>query len=271
MVPLIACDDDALIDVVPQDVVAAAAGRADPRRCHRRRVLADRRRRGADRRRPGRRCTAARAPSRARPTAPRFIPAEAVDRLLLPLLPRSPHAMPASCARCSTELLEMTWLFQAPGRASDVDWPSPRPRRPRSPGRAARRLRPDHRILGQRKGLLPRPADGCRVKARHHDHHVPAHRHRHAPGPAALGDATVSTGTSVGGRAPSRAQLPSAAWSRSPVKSGGAGSSSHDGRRYLDFGGYGVFILGHRHPVVVAAVHAQLDRTRWPPARSSSP
>jgi putrescine aminotransferase len=31
------------------------------------------------------------------------------------------------------------------------------------------------------------------------------------------------------------------------------------GRRYLDFGGYGVFILGHRHPDVVAAVRAQLD------------
>lgn len=32
-----------------------------------------------------------------------------------------------------------------------------------------------------------------------------------------------------------------------------------DGRRYLDFGGYGVFILGHRHPDVVAAVRRQLD------------
>lgn len=32
-----------------------------------------------------------------------------------------------------------------------------------------------------------------------------------------------------------------------------------DGNRYLDFGGYGVFILGHRHPDVVAAVREQLD------------
>ncbi|GEC08298.1 aminotransferase [Streptomyces spinoverrucosus] len=32
-----------------------------------------------------------------------------------------------------------------------------------------------------------------------------------------------------------------------------------DGRRYLDFGGYGVFILGHRHPAVTAAVHRQID------------
>jgi putrescine aminotransferase len=32
-----------------------------------------------------------------------------------------------------------------------------------------------------------------------------------------------------------------------------------DGRRFLDLGGYGVFILGHRHPAVVEAVHRQLD------------
>ena len=33
-----------------------------------------------------------------------------------------------------------------------------------------------------------------------------------------------------------------------------------EGREYLDCGGYGVFILGHRHPAVVKAVRAQLDR-----------
>ncbi len=32
------------------------------------------------------------------------------------------------------------------------------------------------------------------------------------------------------------------------------------GERYLDVGGFGVFILGHRHPAVVRAVHEQLDR-----------
>jgi putrescine aminotransferase len=32
------------------------------------------------------------------------------------------------------------------------------------------------------------------------------------------------------------------------------------GREYLDCGGYGVFLLGHRHPAVVGAVHEQLDR-----------
>ena len=44
------------------------------------------------------------------------------------------------------------------------------------------------------------------------------------------------------------------------VASSGAWIHVPDGRRYLDFGGYGVFILGHRHPVVTAAVHRQLDR-----------
>ncbi len=43
------------------------------------------------------------------------------------------------------------------------------------------------------------------------------------------------------------------------VSSQGAWIEVQDGRRYLDVGGYGVFILGHRHPRVVAAVHAQLD------------
>jgi putrescine aminotransferase len=43
------------------------------------------------------------------------------------------------------------------------------------------------------------------------------------------------------------------------VASEGAWVTDADGRRYLDFGGYGVFILGHRHPAVTAAVRAQLD------------
>jgi putrescine aminotransferase len=32
-----------------------------------------------------------------------------------------------------------------------------------------------------------------------------------------------------------------------------------DGRRLLDFGSYAVTLIGHRHPLVVAAIHAQLD------------
>ncbi|WP_369250824.1 aspartate aminotransferase family protein [Streptomyces sp. R41] len=41
--------------------------------------------------------------------------------------------------------------------------------------------------------------------------------------------------------------------------SDGAWVFTEDGRRYLDFGGYGVFILGHRHPSVTTAVHHQVD------------
>ncbi|WP_405843709.1 aspartate aminotransferase family protein [Streptomyces sp. NBC_01518] len=43
------------------------------------------------------------------------------------------------------------------------------------------------------------------------------------------------------------------------VYSEGAWVHTDDGRRYLDFGGYGVFILGHRHPAVLDAVRRQLD------------
>jgi putrescine aminotransferase len=50
--------------------------------------------------------------------------------------------------------------------------------------------------------------------------------------------------------------------SGSPVEVSASGATVVDqnGKEYLDFaGGYGVFTLGHRHPRVVAAVHAQLD------------
>ncbi|WP_037868138.1 aspartate aminotransferase family protein [Streptomyces sp. NRRL S-813] len=43
------------------------------------------------------------------------------------------------------------------------------------------------------------------------------------------------------------------------TRSEGAWVHTEDGRRHLDFGGYGVFILGHRHPAVTAAVHRQID------------
>lgn len=44
------------------------------------------------------------------------------------------------------------------------------------------------------------------------------------------------------------------------VGSEGAWVLTADGRRLLDCGGYGVFLHGHRHPRVVAAVRDQLDR-----------
>ena len=47
-----------------------------------------------------------------------------------------------------------------------------------------------------------------------------------------------------------------------PVETGATGSTvrGSDGHDYLDCGGFGVFLLGHCHPRVVAAVRAQLER-----------
>jgi putrescine aminotransferase len=42
--------------------------------------------------------------------------------------------------------------------------------------------------------------------------------------------------------------------------SDGAWLTTHDGRRFLNFGGYGVLITGSRHPAVVRAVTEQLGR-----------
>src|SRR5580692_12735499 len=46
-----------------------------------------------------------------------------------------------------------------------------------------------------------------------------------------------------------------------PVEVAAAGSKVRggDGQAYLDCGGFGVFLLGHCHPVVVAAVRRQLE------------
>ena len=47
-----------------------------------------------------------------------------------------------------------------------------------------------------------------------------------------------------------------------PVEVSAAGTKvvGSDGHTYLDCGGFGVFLLGHCHPLVVAAVRAQLER-----------
>lgn len=57
-----------------------------------------------------------------------------------------------------------------------------------------------------------------------------------------------------------RAVMGSVLGGMSEIASEGPWVHTDDGRRFLDFGGYGVFILGHRHPDVVAAVHRQIDR-----------
>src|SRR5512145_1496857 len=51
-----------------------------------------------------------------------------------------------------------------------------------------------------------------------------------------------------------------------PVAAGGAGVylDDADGRRYIDAsGGAAVSCLGHGHPAVLAAMHAQLDRLAY--------
>ena len=44
------------------------------------------------------------------------------------------------------------------------------------------------------------------------------------------------------------------------VSSSGSTVVDSEGREYLDCGGYGVFLLGHRHPAVVSAVVDQVQR-----------
>jgi putrescine aminotransferase len=44
------------------------------------------------------------------------------------------------------------------------------------------------------------------------------------------------------------------------VRSAGARVYDHTGREYLDCGGYGVFLLGHRHPAVTERVIEQINR-----------
>jgi putrescine aminotransferase len=55
-----------------------------------------------------------------------------------------------------------------------------------------------------------------------------------------------------------RASLAEILGGHSEVASEGCYVYGHDGRRYLECGGYGVFILGHRHPSVTAAVIRQI-------------
>src|SRR5437762_1624023 len=57
-----------------------------------------------------------------------------------------------------------------------------------------------------------------------------------------------------------RAALASLMGGHVEVESRGARVLAADGTEFLNCGGYGVFLLGHSHPRVVAAVRAQLER-----------
>jgi len=110
-VPLIACEADALTDTVPQDVVAAATGK----------LIREGVTEGEFWLTAGESAMTAGDIVEASvelgrqvgldPHAPRFIAAEAVDRLLVPLLE---DAITPQLRRMFAELLEMTWLFQVP-------------------------------------------------------------------------------------------------------------------------------------------------------------
>jgi putrescine aminotransferase len=55
-----------------------------------------------------------------------------------------------------------------------------------------------------------------------------------------------------------RARLAEMTGGQMEVTSSGAYVFDADGKRYLDCGGYGVFLLGHTHPAVVEAVVRQV-------------
>lgn len=57
-----------------------------------------------------------------------------------------------------------------------------------------------------------------------------------------------------------RARLAELTGGKVEVSSSGSTVTDAGGREYLDCGGYGVFLLGHRHPAVVAAVVDQVQR-----------
>lgn len=108
-VPVIACQRSALVDTIPQDVVAAACGR----------LLRDDVRQGEYWLTAGESALTAGdivdvaldlgRRAGLQPHSPRFVPAEAVDRLILPLLN---DVITPDLQRTFSELLDMTWLFQ---------------------------------------------------------------------------------------------------------------------------------------------------------------
>jgi putrescine aminotransferase len=55
------------------------------------------------------------------------------------------------------------------------------------------------------------------------------------------------------------------------VRAEGCYVEDERGERYLDCGGFGVFLLGHRHPAIVQAVSAQLDRQPLPTSMLLNP
>jgi len=110
-VPLVPCDADSLIDTIPQDLVAQALGKllreqvsagefwltAGPNALRAKDFWEV--------------CQELSSELGIDVAPPRFVPSEAVDRLLLPLLE---DALPPDAQPMFRDFLEFVWLFQAP-------------------------------------------------------------------------------------------------------------------------------------------------------------
>ena len=232
MVPLIACDPEALIDTVPQDVVAAAMGRLLRQGVRQGEFWLTA---GATAITAGDVMTVSLELGRRlglNPTAPRFIAAEAVDRLLVPLLE---DAISPELRKMFAELLESTWLFQMP-RALPTSLPELGFAEQVTRTRLRTTFELSMDFWARSKGLLAdapsqalaRGAGLMTLAPPEPGTHVLAAYRRH------FGGGRAAVGQFLGGMV--------------EVSSQGAWIEVDDGRRYLDFGGYGVFILGHRHP-----------------------
>jgi thioester reductase-like protein len=155
-VPMVTCEAQALVDTVPQDVVATAVGRLVRQRASSGEYWLTA---GESAMTAGDIVTASLAMGRQaglEPHPPRFIAAEAVDRLIVPLLH---DAITPQLRQMFSELLQMAWLFQVPaalptsmpglGLAEEVS-------RSRLRGAFDRSLR----YWAEQKGLLTAPLAG---------------------------------------------------------------------------------------------------------------
>ncbi len=110
-VPMVACEEDVLVDTVPQDVVAAAVGKLIRQSVQGGEFWLTA---GESAMTAGDIVAASVALGQHAGLgahAPRFIAAEAVDRLIVPMLD---DVVSPRLRAMFEELLEMTWLFQAP-------------------------------------------------------------------------------------------------------------------------------------------------------------
>lgn len=153
-VPMVACEEHVLVDTVPQDVVAAAAGQLIREGSHGGEYWLTA---GESAMTAGDIVAASVAlglhaglPAH----APRFIAAEAVDRLIVPMLD---DVISPKLRAMFSELLEMTWLFQAPA-ALPTSLPALGLGEQVSRARLCEAFEKSMHFWARYKGLLPEPA-----------------------------------------------------------------------------------------------------------------